>query len=112
MSVTLPVDGMAEIRDVLIPVMRAIAATIGPRCEVVLHDIGHVDRLAHAIIWIENGHVTGRHVGGSTTNLGLEALRSGLEDPDRLNYPSRTRERLAIGGGMVESCHGHFSRRL
>ncbi len=66
--------------------------TVGPRCEVVLHDIQAHDYLASSIIAIENGHVTGRHVGGPSTNLGLEALRDPTADPDRFSYRSRTPE--------------------
>lgn len=86
----MPVEDMSDLRDLLIPVMKAIALTVGPRCEVVLHDIRAWDRLGSTITWIENGHVTGRRVGGPTTNLGLEALRTGDPNPDRFNYRTRT----------------------
>jgi predicted transcriptional regulator YheO len=86
----LPVDGMADLLPALIPVARGIAAAVGPRCEVVIHDIADPERLASTIVWIENGHVTGRQVGGPTTNLGLEALRNADRDPDRLDYRSQT----------------------
>jgi len=89
-GVGLPVEDMSDLRDLLIPVMKAIAVTVGPRCEVVLHDLKASGRLGSTIIWIENGHVTGRYVGGPTTNLGLEALKTGDPDPDRYNYRSKT----------------------
>lgn len=89
-ALSLAVDSMADLRDLLIPVMKAIAMTVGPRCEVVLHDIQAHDYLASSIIAIENGHVTGRHVGGPSTNLGLEAVRDPTADPDRFSYRSRT----------------------
>lgn len=82
-------DSMADVRDLLVPVMKAIALTVGPRCEVVLHDI-QAAGLANSIIAIENGHVTGRHVGGPSTNLGLEALHATDADPDRFGYRGRT----------------------
>jgi len=66
-----------------------IARTFGPRCEVVLHDLGDLDR---SIIKIENGHVTGRTVGGSITDKGLRDLRSGCKDSLLINYPSTTKE--------------------
>jgi predicted transcriptional regulator YheO len=81
---------MAEACEVMLPVMHAIATTIGVSCEVVLHDLAVKDRLGSTIIAIENGHVTGRAVGGPTTNLGLEALRSRDGSPDRFNYATRT----------------------
>jgi predicted transcriptional regulator YheO len=88
----LPVDELSEVREPLISVCRAIAATMGPQCEVVLHDYREWDRSGSTIVWIENGHVTGRRVGGPTTNLGLEAMRSGDPSPDRYNYRTRTKD--------------------
>jgi len=70
-------------------VVEGIAQTFGPRCEVVLHDLKDLDR---SIIKIENGHVTGRTVGGSVTDKGLRDLRSGSEDSLLINYPSTTKD--------------------
>ena len=74
-------------RDFLIEslkiVVDAIARTFGPRCEVVLHDLRDLDR---SIIKIENGHVTGRSVGGAITDKGLRDLRSGCKDSLFINY--------------------------
>lgn len=69
------------------PLIKALASAIGNNCEVVFHDLYDVE---HSIVAIENGHITGRKVGDSSTNLGLEALRKGAEDSDILNYMSRT----------------------
>lgn len=71
--------------------MRAIAAAVGPHCEVVLHDLGgrEVD-LQHSIIAIENGHVSGRRVGGPSTNLGIDVLHDEAKDHDALGYRART----------------------
>ena len=46
--------------DLLTRLMKAIAAQVGPNCEVVLHD--YEDDYDHTIAAIENGHVTGRNV--------------------------------------------------
>jgi len=43
-----------------IPIAKFIAATYGPRCEVVLH---HLDDVDHSIVHIENGYITNRSVG-------------------------------------------------
>ncbi len=102
----LPVDEIAEIREPLIATARAIAATIGPHCEVVLHDYREWGRSGSTIIWIENGHVTGRRVGGPTTNLGLEAMRSGTLSPDRYNYRTRTKD-----GRTLRSTSIYFRNR-
>lgn len=68
-------ESVEELRDSMLPIMRAIAAAVGPHCEVVLHDLSglRVD-LDHTIIAIENGHVSGRSVGGPTTNLSFRVL--------------------------------------
>ncbi len=102
----LPIDEIAEIREPLIAIARAIAATIGPHCEVVLHDYREWGRSGSTIIWIENGQVTGRRVGGPTTNLGLEAMRSGNLSPDRFNYRTRTKD-----GRTLRSTSIYFRNR-
>ena len=69
------------------PVMRAIAAAGGPTCEVVLHNLDGADvDLGHTIMAIENGHVTGREVGGPSTNLGLDVLLDRQGDHDAFGY--------------------------
>ena len=90
-----------DLRAFLIPIMKAIALTVGPRCEVVLHEIRPTNQLESSIVAIENGHVTGRVVGGPTTNLGLEAIRSGDPDPDRFNYRTRTSDGRVLRSSSV-----------
>jgi predicted transcriptional regulator YheO len=94
-------DDLSDLRKVLDPVIRAIAVTVGPRCEVVLHQIRPDDRLESSIVRIENGHVTGRVIGGPTTNLGLEAIRSGEPNPDRFNYRTRTKDGRELRSSSV-----------
>lgn len=53
------------------PFVDAIAETLGKNCEVVLHDFHYPER---SIVKIANGHVTGRTVGGPTTDLALRFL--------------------------------------
>lgn len=69
---------------------KAIAGQFGSNCEVVIHDLRgkNTDR---SIIYIENGHVTGRTVGDGPSGIVLEALKddsSALED--RIAYLTRT----------------------
>jgi predicted transcriptional regulator YheO len=97
----LPVGEMSEVKDALIAIARAIAATSGPQCEVVLHDYAEWRRSGSTIIWIENGHVTGRRVGGPTTNLGLEALKAGGGTPDRFNYQSRSKDGRTLRSSSI-----------
>jgi predicted transcriptional regulator YheO len=101
MAGSIGIDDASDLADALQPVMKAIALTIGPRCEVVLHRIRPGDELGSTIVAIENGHVTGRVVGGPTTNLGLEAIRSGEPDPDRFNYRTRTRDGRELRSSSV-----------
>lgn len=82
--------GPAELATLLQPVMKAIAATAGRHCEVVFHDL--TGNLEHSIVAIENGDVTGRRVGGPSTNLGMEVLHDELGDHDSFGYRSRTRD--------------------
>jgi predicted transcriptional regulator YheO len=85
------------------PVMKAIATAAGPHCEVVLHDLSERD-MEHTITAIENGHVTGRHVGGPSTNRGLELLRKEAEDHNEFGYRART------GDGRELRCSSVYFR--
>ena len=55
------------------PIASFIAAIIGPQCEVVVHDISDPER---SIIFIENGHISGRRVGDASTDLVLKILKA------------------------------------
>lgn len=82
-------------------IMKAVAAEMGPNCEVVLHDYeGDYDR---TIVAIENGHVTGRKVGDCGTNLGLEVLRGTVSDGDEYNYLTQTKN-----GRLLKSSSVYF----
>ena len=92
MSTPVRVDGdtFQSAADVLTThrqVMRAIATAGGPSCEVVLHNLDGADvDLGHTIMAIENGHVTGRAVGGPSTSLGLDVLQNRQKDHDAFGY--------------------------
>lgn len=87
------VETIEELHALLAPVMKAIATAVGPHCEVVLHDLSsrHVD-LRHTIRAIENPQVTGRAVGGPSTNLGLEVLRDEAADHNDFGYRGQTED--------------------
>lgn len=74
-----------------IPVVKAIAKTFGPDCEVLLHDVSNLES---SIIAIENGHVTGRKIGSPITDLGLYFLKSDLfKNTDFIaNYQTESKE--------------------
>ncbi|TAM66141.1 MAG: transcriptional regulator [Microbacteriaceae bacterium] len=78
---------IADILAVFRPVMRAMAAAGGPSCEVVLHDLSDPDPdLGHTIVAIENGHVTGREVGGPSTSLGAAVIQNQAVDHNVFGY--------------------------
>ena len=79
----------------------ALVRTIGPQCEVVLHDLADME---HSIIWIK-GDVTGREVGGCLTSRGLSLVRAGNTDT---NFHSVTRTR---DGKTVRSSLSFFRDR-
>jgi predicted transcriptional regulator YheO len=62
-----------------------IAAANGPTCEVLVHDLSS---LKNSIVHIVNGEITGRTIGGSITDFGLEILQKEdyEEEPFVVNY--------------------------
>lgn len=57
-----------------------LALQFGPNCEVVIHDL-ESDNIDHSIVAIENGHVSGRHIGDGPSHVVLEAMH---DEPDKL----------------------------
>ncbi|HBY95880.1 MAG TPA: transcriptional regulator [Chloroflexi bacterium] len=79
-------DGRETILENLKAIGRAVVESFGGHaCEVLIHDLSDLE---HSIIWVE-GNVTGRHVGGSMTDLGLELVR-GEKFEDLFNYTTYT----------------------
>ncbi len=74
--------------DLLSRIGKCIAKMFGPNCETVLHDL--TLPYDHTIVAIENGQVTGRKVGDSGTNTGLELLRGTAKCTDRYGYVNQT----------------------
>lgn len=65
-----------------------IAAQFGSRCEVVIHD---VSTLNQSIVYIVNGHVSGRKVGDGGSRVVIEqALQSDAQPRDELCYLTGT----------------------
>lgn len=82
-----------EIVESYMPMAKYIAKVFGPRCEVILHCL---DDMEHSIIAVENGHVTGRTVGGCITDFALKILSNKIEgNNDRsfvTNYYGKTED--------------------
>lgn len=77
-----------EYQHLIESIMKLVAAEFGPKCEVVLHDWSKA--YDKTIVAIENGHVSGRHIGGSGSNLGLEVMRGTVDGSSQLNYLTQT----------------------
>lgn len=68
----------------------ALAAEFGHNCEVVIHDLS-AHNVEHPIVYIENGHVTGRKVGDGPSKVVMEQLLHAEDAPkDHLAYLTRT----------------------
>ena len=77
---------MKELRQIA----KAIAATFGSHCEVVVHDVSGKGNNS-TIVAIENGHVTGRKVGDGASQVVLEqGLNADAQPVDRLCYLTKT----------------------
>ena len=76
------------ILETLISVAHGIARQFGNSCEVCIHELNE-DDLEHTIIYIINGHVTGRNNGDGPSNIVLktiEKLHKGEPIVDNLSY--------------------------
>ena len=56
-----------------IPIVKFIASMMGENCEVLLHDVRNPE---NSIVAIENGHISGRRVGGVLTDLVLKIVHN------------------------------------
>lgn len=66
--------------------MPGLASSLGPDCELVLHDFADI---SHSLVAIE-GTLTGRTPGSPLTDLILRVLRKDESPPDLINYRSQT----------------------
>lgn len=57
---------------------------LGKNSEIVLHDLRN--GYEHTIVDIRNGEITGRKIGGTGSNLGLEVLQGTTGHGDKYNY--------------------------
>ncbi len=73
----------------MIPMVEGIAQTFGENCEVVLHELKNSKK---SIIAIHNGHVTGRTIGSTMLDVGIEAIRRGNKADNILNYKNKTND--------------------
>lgn len=74
----------------------AVYRTIGPQCEVVVHDLADMEQ---SIVWIK-GAVTERKLGGCMTARGLSLVRAGRTE-DNFNYTTRTRSGKMVRSSLI-----------
>ncbi len=80
-----------------IQLAKGITGQFGENCEVVIHDLTEDEE--HTIVYIENGHVTGRKVGDGSSRVVFEARNKKPEElKDRINYLTQTED-----GRMLKS---------
>lgn len=94
-------ERVTDIQDVLEQIMDALVGSFGDSCEIVLHDLKGMP-YDHSIIAIRNGHITGRNVGGPSTNKGLEFLRDpNPERGDEIGYITKTRSGKTLRSSSI-----------
>lgn len=70
---------------------KGITGQFGQSCEVVIHDL--TQDMEHTIVYIENGHVTGRKIGDSSSKIVIESLNKPSDElADRINYRTQTED--------------------
>lgn len=79
---------MLKNKEELMQIADVIAAQFGDNTEVVIHDFS--DDLNHTIVYIVNGHVTGREIGGCPTNLFLKYVHKDARGKSKLRYVTHT----------------------
>lgn len=76
--------------EMLKQIAQALAAQFGSSCEVVIHDLTAQDP-ERSIVYIVNGHVTGRRLGDGPSTVVMEQILHAQENPkDHLGYLTRT----------------------
>jgi predicted transcriptional regulator YheO len=85
--------------ELLKKIMDLLEKQFGRNCEIVLHDLKK--DYNHTIVDIRNGHVTGRKIGDCGSNLGLEVLRGSVENGDRFNYITHTKDGKVLRSSSI-----------
>lgn len=81
-------------KEFLSQLMDMLEQQMGSYTEIVLHDLKQ--DYATTIRDIRNGHITGRQIGGTGSNLGLEVLQGTVKDGNRFNYITRLKDKRIL----------------
>ena len=92
---------------VLKQIAQDLASEFGPDCEVVIHDLKTKDP-EHSIVYIVNGHVTGRSIGDGPSDAVFDVIRNrnrkGSEPSDHSGYLMKTSD------GKILKCSTSYIR--
>ena len=89
--------------EMLVSTAHGIARQFGKDCEVCIHDLSVKD-VEHTIIFIINGHVSGRKIGDGASKVvleTLEALEKGDIIVDHLGYRTTTQDSRILKSSTV-----------
>ena len=89
--------------EMLVSTAHGIARQFGKDCEVCIHDLSVKD-LEHTIIFIINGHVSGRKIGDGASKVvleTLEAIEKGDIIVDHLGYRTTTQDGRILQSSTV-----------
>ena len=89
--------------EMLVSTAHGIARQFGKDCEVCIHDLSVKD-LEHTIIFIINGHVSGRKIGDGASRVvleTLEAIEKGDIIVDHLGYRTTTQDGRILKSSTV-----------
>ena len=89
--------------EMLVSTAHGIARQFGKDCEVCIHDLSVKD-LEHTIIFIINGHVSGRKIGDGASKVvleTLEAIEKGDISVDHLGYRTTTQDGRILKSSTV-----------
>lgn len=78
-----------------------IARQFGNHCEVAIHDISRNDP-EHSIVYIENGYVSGRHIGDGMARVVMEqTIVRGHESKNGVYYQAKTADGKTLRTSMI-----------
>ena len=82
-----------------VQVVRGLAAILGDDCEILLYDVGMLER---SIVACVNGHITGRELGSPMTGYGLQLLNTADQYPGGVHiYMARANNGVLIKCGVI-----------